>query len=119
MTFRGQKTSMNLEFNQCQESENTSMSTLEHVQLVISLNYTKRGDSSLYLTSPRGTRSQLLPARPLDTTSDGLVKWTFMSLHFWGEHPLGTWTIDMWNAGKIDNFGFCSHLELIFYGTLS
>ena len=34
----------------------TQVNYLEHVQAVVSLNATRRGDLELYLTSPMGTR---------------------------------------------------------------
>lgn len=37
--------------------ESTEVKYLEHVQAVISVNGTRRGDLELYLTSPMGTRS--------------------------------------------------------------
>lgn len=36
---------------------NTEVNYLEHVQAVITLNSTRRGDTTLYLVSPSGTRS--------------------------------------------------------------
>jgi proprotein convertase subtilisin/kexin type 2 len=45
--------------NACQGSE-TQVSYLEHVQAVITLNATRRGDVELFLTSPMGTRSVLV-----------------------------------------------------------
>lgn len=39
----------------CAES-NTAVNYLEHVQAVITLNASRRGDVTVYLTSPMGTR---------------------------------------------------------------
>ena len=43
---------------------------LEHVQAVISLTSSRRGHVEIYLTSPGGTRSTLLAARPGHTSSN-------------------------------------------------
>lgn len=58
---------------------------LEHVQLLISLDYTRRGDLVMYLTSPMGTKSCLLPPRKEDMSNEGFSKWPFMTTHSWGE----------------------------------
>lgn len=46
---------MNITTNSC-KGENTEVRYLEHVQAVITLNATRRGDVELFLTSPMGTR---------------------------------------------------------------
>lgn len=46
------------------------------------------------LTSPAGTKSNILSFRPLDNSSDG-VQFTFMTVHHWGEDPAGTWTLEV------------------------
>ena len=54
----------------------------------------RRGDVKIELTSPAGTRSTLLPHRDYDfINTEGYTNWPFMSLHFWGENPAGTWTL--------------------------
>ena len=57
----------------------------------------KRGDLRIYLQSPSGTRSTLLDARPQDYSTNGFMDWPFMSVHFWGENPTGTWTLEIHN----------------------
>ena len=54
----------------------------------------RRGDVKIDLTSPSGTTSTLLPYRDYDfVNAEGYDDWPFMSLHFWGEDPVGTWTL--------------------------
>ncbi len=56
--------------------------------------HTKRGDIKISLTSPQGTSSILLPYRKYDFVNQvGYHNWPFMSVHFWGENPVGTWTL--------------------------
>ncbi len=57
----------------------------------------KRGDLRIYLQSPSGTRSTLLDVRPQDFSSSGFIDWPFMSVHFWGENPSGTWYLEVHN----------------------
>ena len=55
----------------CAHTE-SQVSKLEHVQLVLSLKHRHRGDLSITLISPSGTRSQLLTTRRNDHSSRGL-----------------------------------------------
>lgn len=56
----------------------------------------KRGDIKVELVSPSGTESVLLPYRMMDLTySEGFDHWPLMSLHHWGENPLGTWKLNV------------------------
>lgn len=73
---------------------------LEHVQVVITLTFTRRGDLTIKLISPRGTASVLLPQRREDYSSAGFTDWEFMSTHTWGEDPKGTWTLEIENHGE-------------------
>jgi len=53
-----------------------------------------RGDVSLVLQSPSGTRSNILSHRRLDNSTDG-ISFTFMTVHHWGEDPAGVWTLEV------------------------
>ena len=54
----------------------------------------RRGDIKIELVSPSGTTSVLLPYRNYDFVNDvGYDNWPFMSVHFWGEKPVGEWTL--------------------------
>lgn len=79
----------------CKGTE-TEVNYLEHVQAVISVNSTRRGDVELFLTSPMGTTSMILSKRANDDDHrDGFTKWPFMTTHNWGEYPQGTWTLEV------------------------
>ena len=64
------------------------MELLEH-------NGARRGDISISLTSPRGTKSILLPHRPRDFVNTDSLTWSFMSVLNWGEYPVGEWIMSM------------------------
>ncbi|MDB6139340.1 MAG: propanediol utilization protein [Verrucomicrobiaceae bacterium] len=75
---------------------------VEHVEVVVDMRHTCRGDVSIDLISPSGTVSQLAHASYLDhrvrnnddTLSDaGYPFWTFSSTRHWGESSLGTWKV--------------------------
>lgn len=72
----------------------TEINYLEHVQAVVTLNSSRRGDTTLYLISPAGTRTMILSRRPKDDDSkDGFTNWPFMTTHTWGENPRGKWRL--------------------------
>lgn len=56
----------------------------------------KRGDISIELLSPAGTKSVLLPRRIKDyVNEEGYESWPFMSVHHWGENPAGNWKVNI------------------------
>ena len=77
----------------------STINYLEHVEVILTFSYTRyRGGTQLYLISPAGTKSNLLHHRKKDAEdnpSAGSLTWTFMSVHFWGETPIGNWTLQM------------------------
>jgi len=75
---------------------------LEHVQAHVTLESSRRGDLSIYLTSPHGTRSQLLARRPHDTSHAGFHDWPFLTVFCWGENPAGTWQLEVQNEGRYE-----------------
>lgn len=89
---------------------------LEHVQAKISLSAPKRGDIQIYLTSPAGTRSNLLAARPNDVSSSGFHSWPFMTVHSWGERPDGIWSLEIDNEGRYEE-AEVKDAKLVVYGT--
>ncbi|XP_062815214.1 proprotein convertase subtilisin/kexin type 4 isoform X2 [Anolis carolinensis] len=97
--------------------ESRRIRSLEHVQVQLSLRYSRRGDLAVSLSSPRGTRSVLVDVRPSDTSRQGYQAWSFMSTHHWDEDPRGTWTLLLENKGDADNTGFLDGATLKLYGT--
>ncbi|KFO07497.1 Proprotein convertase subtilisin/kexin type 4, partial [Balearica regulorum gibbericeps] len=91
--------------------------SLEHVQVQLSLSYSRRGDLVIALTSPMGTTSTLVTMRPYDTSQQGYKDWTFMSTHFWDENPNGTWTLQLENKGDAYNTGLLTSFILHLHGT--
>jgi len=97
----------------------TEVRYLEHVQAVISLNATRRGDVELFLRSPMGTKSMILSDRPHDDDGhDGFTKWPFMTTHTWAEYPIGKWTLEVrFNGNDRPNSGFLKEWTLMLHGT--
>lgn len=90
---------------------------LEHVQLVIDLEYTSRGCLDIFLVSPAGTVSTLLSRRPLDVSRNGFDKWPLMSVHFWGESSVGKWTLIVRDKDGQNNRGLLRNATLKLHGT--
>ncbi|XP_064474371.1 furin-like protease 2 isoform X2 [Ornithodoros turicata] len=94
---------------------------LEHVQVVVSLQFLPRGNLRITLVSPRGTRSHVLLPRSFDLKDDTFDSWPFMSVHFWGEPAAGTWKLVISSEGQRRSPypGKLKQWYLIFYGTES
>ena len=118
--IKGQATSVRVKTDGCQGTLN-SVRFLEHVQCKISLRYYPRGNVMAVLTSPSGTRSNLLLPRPRDSFASTFDDWPFLSVHFWGESPQGEWSLEVVNMGDDAptrrGQGLLRKWQLIFYGT--
>ena len=91
---------------------------LEHVQLILTLEYSRRGDLIIVLTTPMGTKTVLLPTRSEDSSDEGFKKWPFMTTHAWGEDPRGKWTFEIRDAGDARaNTGTLRDWQLVLFGT--
>ena len=73
---------------------------LEHVQIRVNLNFSRRGDLSLQLRAPSGTTSPMTGKRYIDNLTGfrNLTDWIITSLFHWEEDPTGRWEL------KIDDF---------------
>ena len=75
---------------------------IEQVEIVVTIQAPVRGQLEIYLTSPMGTKSLILPKRPKDVSADGFKRWSFMSVQLWGELPRGDWKL-MVKSNQINN----------------
>ncbi|XP_014811031.1 PREDICTED: proprotein convertase subtilisin/kexin type 4 [Calidris pugnax] len=112
----GSKLTISTDVSSC-SGRTKSIRSLEHVQVQLSLSYSRRGDLLMALTSPTGTTSTLVTVRPFDTSQQGYKDWTFMSTHFWDENPNGTWTLHLENKGDASNTGLLTSVTLHLHGT--
>ena len=77
----------------------------------------KRGNIQITLTSPQGTTSTLLPYRPYDfVNEEGFDNWPFMSVHYWGENPVGTWGVTV-SFRSSRGYVTMDNLEIKLHGT--
>lgn len=98
----------------------STISYLEHVTVEVAFSWTRyRGATELYLVSPSGSESHLLHYRYDDAiafSGAGSLTWTFMSVHFWRESPIGTWTLKFKSYRGYSTVTVTSW-TLTFYGT--
>ena len=86
-----------VDYDGCRGS-NEEVQYAEHVQAVVTLTAQRRGELQIFLTSPSGTKSTLLPRRRYDNSSEGFTDWAFMTTHCWGESVVGTWQLEVRNG---------------------
>jgi len=91
---------VSLDSDGCKSSPYSRVGYLEHVQAVVTLAASRRGEIEVFLTSPRGTRSTLLARRVRDASTEGFNAWAFMTTHCWGESAIGTWRLEVRNGAS-------------------
>uniref|UniRef100_A0A8C2YIS2 Proprotein convertase subtilisin/kexin type 5 n=1 Tax=Chinchilla lanigera TaxID=34839 RepID=A0A8C2YIS2_CHILA len=105
----------------CSDYPNHYVNYLEHVVVRVTITHPRRGDLAIYLTSPSGTRSQLLANRLFDHSMEGFKNWEFMTIHCWGEQAAGDWILEVYDTpSQLRNFktpGKLKEWSLVLYGT--
>ena len=109
--FGGHSAIQTLTANGCQGDPANAIDRLEHVQLHMEVSHPYRGDITISLTSPHGTVSEILKARPNDAYAEG-INFTFMTVHNWGEDPRGVWTINVTDVAPQNHRGNRGVLQL-------
>ncbi|MEX1117703.1 MAG: proprotein convertase P-domain-containing protein, partial [Terrimicrobiaceae bacterium] len=87
----------------------SSIVSLQHAVLTLTIAHSFRGDLAITLTSPSGTVSRFTEVRG-DSTNN-YFKWPFMTLRTWGENPNGTWILNVSDQLGLD-LGNVSAAEL-------
>jgi subtilisin-like proprotein convertase family protein len=104
-----------IQINFINDGRYCSINFLEHVQLNIDMEYTRRGNLEIILISAKGfiysfifkifllfdlfktnkigSVTMLLSLRPKDSSVLGFRKWNLTSVHLWGENPRGQWRL--------------------------
>ncbi|KAJ3501521.1 hypothetical protein NLJ89_g9299 [Agrocybe chaxingu] len=70
-----------------------NLETLEHIDVRVWINHSKRGDVEVSIISPHGIRSVLAGTREWDEATTGFPGWRFMTIKHWGEDPVGEWVL--------------------------
>lgn len=101
----------------CFGEDKNHIKYLEHVQLYVSIDYSKRGDLHVNLTSPNGTNTMLLSERSQDWSDQGFINWPLMSVHTWGENPSGIWKLRINDRSGNKNNGILKDFKLVLHGS--
>jgi subtilisin-like proprotein convertase family protein len=105
--FSGQPVELEIKSNSCRENYQHYIRYLEHIQVFISVEYSRRGDLNISIESPQGTDVTLFHSRPNDIDSkDGFENFPLVSVHTWGENPFGIWKLRISDnvTGILKNF---------------
>jgi subtilisin-like proprotein convertase family protein len=78
------------------------VTVIEAVQIRVNLTHTFDGDLGIELISPAGTRSVLKNIGDGYLNAQNLVNQVFLSNAFYGENPVGTWTIKVVDGAAQD-----------------
>lgn len=95
---------------------NANLERLEHVEVTMNVEHTRRGDLSVELRSPTGMVSHIATHRRNDNAARGYVDWTFMSVVHWGESGLGKWTVIVKDTLVNEHKGIFTDWRLKLYG---
>ncbi|GFO13567.1 neuroendocrine convertase 1 [Plakobranchus ocellatus] len=90
---------------------------LEHVEIILNLDYERRGAIYAELESPSGTITSLMQERHYDHSRAGFQDFPLMSVHTWGENPCGTWKFRVADKSDQNYSGQLKNAKLIMYGT--
>jgi hypothetical protein len=97
-----------------QEYRVTSPLTVEHVEVIVDATHPARGELTITLISPYGTKSRLAEVR--NDVKPDYLNWKFMSIFNWGESAQGTWKL-LIQDNKPGNTGRLNSWNIIIYGT--
>ena len=94
-----------------------SITDIDDLYSWLEASHPRRGDIKILLTSPQGTTSTLLPYRNYDyINANGYSSWPFMSVHHWGENPVGRWTLRVYFKST-SGYVSVSGVRMTLYGT--
>ena len=99
------------------EGQDAEVRYLEHVEVVLNMEYSRRGELEVALESPAGTVTWLLTRRGKDSSRSGFQNWSLMSVHTWGENPKGDWKLTIQDRKGKNQKGEIDNVELRLHGT--
>lgn len=93
-----------------------NLERIEHVEITMNVEHTRRGDLSVDLISPTGMVSHMATHRRNDNAARGYIDWSFMSVVHWGESGLGKWTVIVKDTRVNEHKGIFTDWRLKLYG---
>ncbi|KDR67664.1 hypothetical protein GALMADRAFT_283420 [Galerina marginata CBS 339.88] len=70
-----------------------NLESLEHIDVRVWINHSRRGDVKIEIVSPNGIRSVLAAGRKNDESTSGFPGWRLNTIKHWGENPIGDWIL--------------------------
>ncbi|KAJ1521904.1 hypothetical protein ONE63_002240 [Megalurothrips usitatus] len=114
---RGERAAVHFRTDGCR-GQPEEVNFLEHVEVVANVQYPVRGALEAYLTSPKGTKVQILSPRQRDVSDQGFEDWRFMSVLTWGEPPQGEWLVEVVDKSPGERReGRLGAFQLLLHGT--
>lgn len=101
-----------------EELKKVGLSRLEHVTVTVNIEHQRRGDLEILVESPNGVASQLGAPRKYDTSTEGFIDWTFMTVKHWEEDPVGNWTLRIVDGKNPEYRGQFIDWKLTLWGEL-
>ncbi|KAF5353044.1 hypothetical protein D9757_011868 [Collybiopsis confluens] len=102
----------------------SQLATLEHINVKVWIDHSRRGDVHVSVISPNGIKSVLAgvsakdgSGRKSDKDSNGFPGWIFMSVKHWDEDPLGKWTIVVKDELNPENTGKFLGWNMVLWGS--
>ncbi|KAG6916650.1 hypothetical protein DXG01_005936 [Tephrocybe rancida] len=91
--------------------------SLEHINIQVWIDHTRRGDVEVEVVSPKGIKSILGKKRSGDEAQTGFPGWVFMTIKHWAEDPVGDWTIKVSDQNSTEEEGKFLGWKMKFWGT--
>ncbi|CCH58858.1 hypothetical protein TBLA_0B00130 [Henningerozyma blattae CBS 6284] len=95
--------------------KNANVKRIEHIQIIVDIDSSIRGQTTIDLISPTGMVSNLGVIRKHDLANSGFKDWTFMSVAHWGEDGIGDWKLQVRTHDASNKITF-NNWRLKFYG---
>ncbi|KAI9487401.1 MAG: peptidase S8/S53 domain-containing protein [Benjaminiella poitrasii] len=89
---------------------------LEHITATVNIEHQRRGNVVIDLISPNQVKSHLATQRSLDTDSNGITNWKFMTVKHWEENPIGNWTLTIYDVNNPEAKGYLLNWTLTLFG---
>ena len=89
---------------------------LEQITVTLNIDVQVRGDVAVYLESPHGLISELLPGRRYDTDTSGFHNWVVSTVKHWDEDIIGVWKLVIVDIHDNQHDGLWKDWKITFFG---
>ncbi|KAG0344041.1 pheromone processing endoprotease [Podila humilis] len=100
------------------QAQGVNLGNLEHVTVKVNIEHQRRGDVEVVLISPNNIESKIGAKRRWDTSTQGFVNWTFMTVKHWDESPVGDWKLVVRDIDNPRHTGLVIDWQITFWGEM-